>query len=142
MNKVLDSDDEVNKVKRKPRTKGDLSVVRPWQNLIMVKFLDMLFKSSRNGYVLRSTVLNKFNEAGVPITWQRMASLKTYFEKKNHYPPFSLQNKVTVIVPLKDPEANVARVEECITEMIIKRVDTELSKFKLPIRINDIQKDY
>ena len=30
MNKVLDSDDEYNNVKRKSRTKGQLGIVRPW----------------------------------------------------------------------------------------------------------------
>ena len=30
MNKVLDSDDEYNQVKRRSRTKYQLSIVRPW----------------------------------------------------------------------------------------------------------------
>ncbi len=30
MNHVLDSEDEVNTVKRRPRTKTDLAIVRPW----------------------------------------------------------------------------------------------------------------
>ena len=35
MNKALDSDDEYNVAKRKPRTKAELTIVRPWQNKIM-----------------------------------------------------------------------------------------------------------
>jgi hypothetical protein len=30
MNKVLDSEDEVNTVKRRSRTKAQLAIVRPW----------------------------------------------------------------------------------------------------------------
>jgi hypothetical protein len=69
MNKAIDSDDEYNMVKRKSRTKDMLAIVRPWQNEIMADFLRLLFKEAGNNVLFRSTVTNKFNEAGVPITW-------------------------------------------------------------------------
>jgi hypothetical protein len=91
----------------------------------MARFLDILFKEAPNGYLLRSTVIHRFNEAGVPITWPRMASLKTYFEKKNVMPPFALTQKFAIIVKLRDTESNVQRVEECIVNMITKRIDRD-----------------
>lgn len=56
MNHVLDSEDEVNIVKRKPRTRHDLAIVRPWQNQVMATFLDILFRESPHGYLFRQTV--------------------------------------------------------------------------------------
>lgn len=143
MNKILDSDDEVNMVKRRPRTKDELNIVRPWQNLIMARFLDILFKeNAETGYLLKSTVTRKFNESGVPVTWPRMASVKTFFEKKTMFPPWAPTKKVTVVLPLHDADHNIRRVEECVINMIIKKIDKELDKFLLPIRIADVQKEY
>ena len=53
MNKVLDSDDEYNTVKRKARTKPMLAIVRPWQNKIMADFLEMLFKEAGDAVLTR-----------------------------------------------------------------------------------------
>jgi len=39
MTKILLEDDEINTVKRKPRTRDELAIVRPWQNKIMANFL-------------------------------------------------------------------------------------------------------
>ncbi len=35
----------------------------------MADFLKMLFKECPQGYLTKTTVMQKFNEAGVPITW-------------------------------------------------------------------------
>jgi hypothetical protein len=45
MNKVIDSDDEVNSsVKRVPRTKEERElIIKPWQNELMASFLNLLF---------------------------------------------------------------------------------------------------
>lgn len=72
MNKVIDSDDEINTVKRKPRTKDELAVVRPWQNKIMTQFLDILFRESLHGYLVKSSAIRSYNETGVPISWPRI----------------------------------------------------------------------
>jgi hypothetical protein len=89
MNKALYSDDEYNVVKRRSRTKGELVVVRPWQNLIMANFLKMLFEEAGEIILTRSSVMGKFNEAGVPITWARLASMNTMFEKKTTFAPWA-----------------------------------------------------
>ena len=46
MNKALESDDDYNIAKRKSRTKVQLAVVRPWQNTVMVQFLERLFREA------------------------------------------------------------------------------------------------
>lgn len=69
MNKAIDSDDEDNLVKRRSRTRHDLMIVRPWQNEIMSDFMKVLFKESGETVLFRQTINNKYNEAGVPITW-------------------------------------------------------------------------
>lgn len=142
MNKAIDSEDDSNSVKRRPRTKADLAIVRPWQNQIMGRFLDILLQEAPNGYLLKSTLMRKYNESGVPITWPRLLSVRPLFEKKNNFPPWSLATKIAVVVPLRDPETNVQRVEERIAQIIHEKIDKEQAKFKLPIRIADIQKEY
>jgi hypothetical protein len=82
MNKVLDSDDEVNNIKRESRTAEERAVMKPWQNEIMANFLEKLFGEACETILYKSTVLNKFNEAGVPLTWARLVSMKNQFEKK------------------------------------------------------------
>lgn len=57
MNKLFIEDDEINTVRRKPRTKEELGVVRPWQNKIMAGFLKKLLEEEKRGYILKSTVL-------------------------------------------------------------------------------------
>jgi hypothetical protein len=52
MNKLLDSEDEVNTVKRRSRTKAQLAIVRPWQNKIMARFLTKLFDEAGEDRVL------------------------------------------------------------------------------------------
>jgi len=52
MNKVLDSDDEVNMVKRKSRNRAQLAIVRPWQNKMMARFLLRLFEEAGPDRVL------------------------------------------------------------------------------------------
>jgi len=74
----------------------------------MGQFLDILFKEEApNGYLLKSTLMQKFNEGGVPITWARLIGVRNLFEKKTNFPPWSLNNKVTVVVPLQDLESNI-----------------------------------
>ena len=52
MNKMLDSEDEVNTVKRRSRTRAQLAIVRPWQNKIMASFLTKLFEDAGEDRVL------------------------------------------------------------------------------------------
>ena len=136
INKILGAYDEVNDMKRKPRNKGELAIIRPWQNEIMTKFLELVLRESQNGYLHKSSVMKKFNEAAMPITWTRLD--KVYFEKKSTYPPWSLSKKITFIVPLRDEESNLKRTEELISNIIKAKIDQQKEKFKLPIRLNDI----
>lgn len=108
----------------------------------MANFLKKLFSESGNGYVLKTTALAKYNEAGVPITWSRLVSTNVMFEKKSNYPPWSQSQKVTVLIPLSDTESNVRALENAVTQIIIERIEKEGDKFSLPIRLADIQKDY
>jgi hypothetical protein len=74
----------------------------------MATFLEMLFKEAGDECILtRSSVINKFNEAGVPLTWARLASMNTLFEKKCCVPPLALNEKATIVVPLKSAEENL-----------------------------------
>ncbi|CDW90021.1 3-5 exonuclease family protein [Stylonychia lemnae] len=139
---ILLQDSSINNVKRKPRTKAELEIVRPWQNKIMASFLTKLFKESDKEYMLRSTVIRKYNESGVPITWARIASFKLYFEKKSNFPPWAPSKKVVLLLPLHDKETCLKRVEALISSIIQAKIDKELNKFKLPIRLADIQKEY
>jgi hypothetical protein len=88
MNRAIDSDDEVNLAKRKSRTRSDLAIVRPWQNEIMADFMKVLFKESGKTVLFHHTVQNKYNEAGVPITWARIQPFNYFFEKKTAFPPW------------------------------------------------------
>ena len=82
MNKLLDSDDEYNCVKRRSRTKAQLAIVRPWQNQIMADFLQILWAEAGDNILTRQNVMDKYNEAGVPITWARLLSMNILLEKK------------------------------------------------------------
>ena len=119
MNKVLDADDVYNMVKRKPRTKGDLAIVRPWQNKVMANFLAQLFKEAGDQVLQKTTVINKFNEAGVPLTWARLVSMNVMFERKAVFPPWSHRaDKITVIVPLEDAETNLRNLESELVSIL------------------------
>eukprot|EP00347_Sterkiella_histriomuscorum_P014499 403360645 len=143
MVKVLQDEDAVNSIKRMPRKKADLDIVRPWQNRIMAKFLENILTEEREkGYMLKSTVLRRFNEYWVPITWARIASFQVYYEKKTCYPPWSPSKKITIMLPLLDKDNQVKIVESSITQIIQDKIDKDLEKFKLPIRLADIQKEY
>ena len=141
MNKALDSDDEYNMVKRRSRTKAELAIVRPWQNQIMSDFLDMLFKEADENILMRTTVMAKYNEAGVPITWARLASKNTMFEKKTNFPPWSLAEKVTIVLPLLSQEDNLSNLEFSIVNILTEKIDQQRDKFVLPVRVVDIQKE-
>jgi hypothetical protein len=136
MNKALDSDDEYNLVKRRSRTKPDLAIVRPWQNEIMATFMKQLFEEAGDRVLLRSYVLDKYNEAGVPITWARIAPFNYFFEKKNLYPPFA--EKMTLVLPLKNPEANLRDLEKSIIAILLDKIELSKEKFTLPVRLADV----
>lgn len=57
MNKVMDSDDEINMVKRKPRNKTERDILKPWQNDIMAKFLLLLFQEAGDSVLPKTTVI-------------------------------------------------------------------------------------
>lgn len=123
MNKVLDSEDEYNVIKRRSRTKAQLAIVRPWQNKIMAKFLLKLFEEAGEDTVLqRSTVNNKYNEAGVPLTWARLVGENVMFEKKTNFPPWAVSQKITVVLPLKSTEENLKELEQSIVNIIKEKV--------------------
>lgn len=52
----------------------------------MARFLNMLFEEAGDEILDKDTVINKFNEAGVPITWSRLTMMKVHFEKKIEVP--------------------------------------------------------
>jgi hypothetical protein len=52
-------------------------------------------------------VINKYNQAGVPITWARISPFNFYFEKKQAFPPWAPNTKVTLVLPLKTLEENL-----------------------------------
>lgn len=125
MNKALDSDDEDNLIKRRSRTKYDLSIVRPWQNDIMSDFMKILFKESGSTVLFKQTITNKFNEAGVPLTWQRIQPYGYFFEKKTAFPPWDLKNKVTVVMPMKSAGENLEDLEVSIIRILKEKVERE-----------------
>lgn len=98
MNKVLDSDDEVNHIKRKARTAEERNIIKPWQNKIMSDFLLLLFKEANSEFIFKQNALKKYNEAGVPITWSRLCLERVQFEKKVNFPPWAMSTKVTILV--------------------------------------------
>jgi len=124
--------------KRKSRSKPELEVVRPWQNRIMATFLKETIQEGGKGYALKSTVLRKLNEYAVPITWNRVAPFKIFYETKSVYPPWAPSKKVTLMIPLRDDETNIRMVEETIIEIITEKIEKDQEKFKLPIRLADI----
>jgi len=63
--------------------------LKPWQNEIMAGFLQILFKEHPNLPLYKTTVIRKYIEAGVPITWPRITPLKLHYEKKISLPPFT-----------------------------------------------------
>lgn len=115
MNKALDSDDEINMIKRKPRNAAERAIITPWQNEVMAKFLMLLFEEVRDGIYFKSTIVKKFNEAGVPLTWSRLCLTKVHFEKKIIMPPFNINTKVTIVLPLYSSEENLQGVEAAIS---------------------------
>jgi hypothetical protein len=66
--------------------------------------------------------MNKYNEAGVPITWARLVSENVMFEKKTYFPPWSTNQKVTIVLPLKTPEENLTELEQSIVNIISEKV--------------------
>ena len=142
MNKVLDSDDEVNHIKRIPRTAEERAIIKPWQNEIMAKFLLLLFEEQGTPYLIKENVLRKYNEAGVPITWQRLQITRVMFEKKVNLPPWSSKVKVTIIVPMGNSDHMLKNIEEQVSNILITKVDKEHEKFPLPVRLAEIQKEY
>ena len=104
MNKVCDSEDEVNNIKRQSRDATDRGIMKPWQNEIMARFLLLLFEEMGDTVLYKHTVLNKYNESGVPLTWARLVLTKVQYEKKTAFPPWNPERKVTVVLPLKTPE--------------------------------------
>jgi len=141
MNKALDSEDEYNVAKRRPRTKPELAIVRPWQNKVMARFLSMLLEEAGEQWLLRDWVLNRYKESGVPITWPRIAPFNIYFEKKAVVPPFSEKEKKVLILPLKSPEANIIDLEDSIVEILLEKVQQLGTKFTLPVRLAEMQKE-
>lgn len=86
----------------------------------------------------KPTVINKFNEAGVPLTWSRLCLAKNLFEKKAVIPPWHPSNKTTLVLPLKSPEENLETTERLISRIIILKIEKAPADFKLPIKITEI----
>jgi hypothetical protein len=82
--------------------------------------------------------MDKYNEAGVPITWARLVSMNMMFEKKAWIPPLPQGEKVPVVLPLKSVEENLIDLEQQIKSILIKKINQTLEKFTLPIRLADI----
>jgi hypothetical protein len=78
----------------------------------MADFLEMLFQEAGETVLTRQAVMDKFNEAGVPITWARLLSMNTLFEKKSWIPPLPQGEKVPVVLPLKSIEENLLDLEQ------------------------------
>ena len=114
---------DMNLVKRKSRTKPELNIVRPWQNIIMVNFLKKLFEEAGERVLLKSEVLEKYNESGVPITWPRIATFNVFFEKKTILPPYAPTDKKTVLLPLKSPKENLEELEQSILGILTEKID-------------------
>lgn len=89
MNKTLESYDEINQVKRKSRNKEELAIIRPWQNLIMAKFMDFLLADSKQGYLVKTSMIKNFAEAGVPLSLNRLGLCKPFYERKSVFPPWA-----------------------------------------------------
>ena len=89
----------------------------------MANFLRMLFKEAGEILLPKSTVLAKFNEAGVPITWCRILPSNVMFEKKTVFPPYTPANKVTIVLPLASPEENLANLESSLIKILSEKID-------------------
>lgn len=67
------------------------------------------------------------------------------FEKCVVLPPWSEKQKQAICLPWKSQEENLSRCEEILTQVILKKFSkthTKEKPFKLPIRANDVQRDY
>ena len=102
----------------------------------MTRFLQLVLDESPIGYLPKSSVMKKFNEAGVPITWARLD--KVYFDKKNFFPPWAASKKISLVLPLRDEQTNLKRAEESIINIIKGKIDLQKENFKLPIRLAEI----
>ena len=57
------------------------------------------------------------------MTWARIISENIYFEKKHPFPPWTINQKVTLILPLKSLEENLTDLEKLILDIIIDKID-------------------
>ena len=89
----------------------------------MADFLEILWREAGpEGILTRQTVMDKYNEAGVPITWARLVSMNTLFEKKVWMEPLPPGDKANIVLPLKSPEENLKRLEVSIVNIIIEKI--------------------
>ena len=72
------------------------------------------------------------------MTWARISPENIYFEKKQAYPPWSLNTKVTLILPLKSLEENLKDLETLIFDILSDRIEQAKEKVTLPIRMQEI----
>lgn len=107
----------------------------------MMEFMQMLFKEADDTILMKQSILNKFNEANVPITWARLVSTNCIFEKKTVFPPWSLTTKIAIVLPLKSPEENLSVLEQSIIEILIDKINQTKEKFTLPVRLAEMQKE-
>ncbi len=87
----------------------------------MTRFFELVLRESPNGYIPKSSLLKLFNIASVPITWPRIG--KVYFEKKNIYPPWAINKKISLVLPLLGPEANLKKAEQNIVAILTSKID-------------------
>ena len=66
--------------------------------------------------------MDKYNEAGVPITWARLVSMNTLFEKKVWMEPLPPGEKANIVLPLKSSEENLKELEQSIVNIIIEKI--------------------
>lgn len=135
INKAIDSDDEENlSVPRVPVDKEWRCNRRKFQNEVMKEMLQLLFKEHPDTILFKHTVIKKFNEASVPLTWNRLTEWDGFFEKKINMPPWKKRQQ-QVIMPLNDGETNVRKAESFISDYIISLIDKQKEGFSFPVDI-------
>ena len=108
----------------------------------MADFLEILWKEAGpEGILTRQAAMDKYNEAGVPITWARLVSTNILFEKKVWMEPLPPGDKANIVLPLKSSEENLKELEISIVKILIDKINLMKEKFTLPVRLGEIQKE-
>lgn len=63
------------------------------------------------------------------------------FVKNQVLPPWNLNTKITLVLPLKSAEENLQNLESSIVSILTEFIENKRDKFILPVRLADMQKE-